>query len=245
MGDTTGIGWTDSTFNPWWGCTRISPGCDNCYAATFDHRLGQNYWDPKITPRMMSAQNWNRPLRWNREAEAAGKRHKVFSGSMCDVFDNKAPEGQRERLWALIRATPWLDWQLLTKRATLIERSLPADWGDGYPNVWLGVSVEDNEHGVPRVAELQKIPARIRFLSIEPLIELLKPFDVSGIHWAIIGGESGPGHRAMRHDYAVRALHICRLGGLDVFFKQWGGDKPDSNGCLYQGHEIKEFPVAA
>lgn len=191
MGDTTGIGWTDSTFNPWWGCTRISPGCDNCYAATFDHRLGQNYWDPKITPRMMSEQNWNRPLRWNREAQAAGVRHRVFSGSMCDVFDNKAPEGQRGRLWALIRATPWLDWQLLTKRASLIERYLPADWGAGYPNVWLMVSVENKEHGLPRVDILRNIPARVRGLSVEPLLEDLGRIDLTGIHWVIVGGMVG------------------------------------------------------
>lgn len=245
MGDKTGIAWTDSTFNPWWGCTKISPGCDNCYAATFDHRLGQHYWDPKITPRMMSVQNWNRPLRWNREAEKAGKRHRVFCGSMCDVMDNKAPEGQRARLFELIKATPWLDWQLLTKRPQHFAKFLPADWGDGYPNVWLGVSVENQEQANLRIPLLLDTPARIRFLSCEPLLERVDlnkiqasdGFHASALHrqqdsnlyqfdhtvdWVIVGGESGAGSRPMHPLWALSIAMDCSGADVAFFFKQWG-----------------------
>ena len=122
MAEKTGIAWTDSTFNPWWGCTKVAPGCDNCYAATLDHRTGGKHWEPLVEPRTMSTDNWRKPRKWNKTASESNVRHKVFCGSMCDWADNHAPSGQRDRLWDLIRETPSLDWQLLTKRA---------------PNIWL------------------------------------------------------------------------------------------------------------
>lgn len=165
MGDATSIAWTDHTFNPWWGCTRISPGCDNCYAAAFDKRVGGDHWNPHVRPRTLSADNWKKPRRWNRDAEKEGRRHRVFCASMADVFDNKAPDGERERLFQLIRETPWLDWQLLTKRPQNIVKMLPRDWGRGYDNVWLGTTVEDQTRADERIPILLQVPARLRFLS--------------------------------------------------------------------------------
>lgn len=244
MADITAIAWTDSTFNPWWGCTKVAPGCDNCYAAALDRRTGGDHWGD-AGPRAMSVQNWNKPLRWNREAQAAGVRRRVFCGSMCDWTDKNAPDGQLDRLWSLIRDTPWLDWQLLTKRAPNIERSLPHDWGDGYANVWLGVTVENREHGLPRIDRLRNIPARVRFLSVEPLLEELGDLDLRGIHWMIVGGESGACARPMEAAWAERVIAQSRDQGVSVFFKQWGGRRADKGGCAIGGVEFKEFPLAA
>jgi protein gp37 len=134
MAETTGIKWTDSTFNPWVGCTKIAPGCDHCYAEAGNRRFGGTQWvsGPKVT----RPDNWKAPVNWNKKAT---KPHLVFCGSYCDWADKNAPEGARERLWDLIRATPRLRWQLLTKRAPNIREYLPIDWGSGYRNVWLGV----------------------------------------------------------------------------------------------------------
>jgi len=244
MAETTGISWTDSTFNPWWGCTKVAPGCDHCYAAAMDKRTGGTHFE-STPPRVMSDQNWNRPLRWNREATKSGVRHKVFCGSMCDWTDNKAPEGQLDRLWSLIRVTPMLDWQLLTKRAPNIMKSLPDDWGNGYANVWLGVTVEDRAHGRPRLEWLSSIPARVRFLSVEPLLEDLGDLDLTGIDWVIIGGESGPLARPMQEAWAENIIRQCRMQGVRVYFKQHGGRRADKGGCVIGGVEIKEFPQAA
>lgn len=221
MGKETKISWTGSTFSPWWGCRKISSGCDNCYAAALDHRLGRSNWiEGKY--QTMADKYWNQPLRWNRIAENEGKRHKVFCGSMCDWADSKAPESERERLWELIRKTPMLDWQLLTKRANNITKCLPDDWGFGYDNVWLGVSVEDRKHGLPRIDILRKIPAKVHFLSVEPLLENLGRLNLSGIDWVIVGGESGHGARPMHPDW-VRALKVnCEISNTPFFFKQWG-----------------------
>jgi len=240
MAEQTGISWTDSTFNPWWGCTKVAPGCDNCYAAALDKRIGGNHWENK--PRVMSESNWKKPLSWNRKA--AG-RHLVFCGSMCDVFDKNAPSGQRERLWELIRQTPNLTWQLLTKRAPNIEKYLPDDWGEGYPNVWLGVTVEDRKYGIPRADILSKIPAKLRFLSCEPLLEqvMLPDSILDSVGWVIVGFESGPGCRfgnGEKHERLIRTQ--CRRKRVPYFFKQWGGLGKDKGGCLLYGVECKEFP---
>ena len=135
MAEKTGISWTHHTFNPWWGCTKVSPGCKNCYAETFASRYGFDVWGPGKARRTFSLAHWEEPLKWNRDAELAGERRRVFCASMADVFEAEAPAGELARLWALIRLTPWLDWLLLTKRAERIAESLPDDWGEGYPNV--------------------------------------------------------------------------------------------------------------
>ena len=143
-------------------------------AGSLDKRTGGDHWGPDKTPRVMSGDNWRKPARWNRIAEASGTRRRVFCGSMCDWADKNAPDGQRDRLWELIRASPALDWQLLTKRAPRIAECLPADWGDGYNNAWLGVTVENRKHGLPRIEHLRRVPAQVRFLSVEPLLEDLE-----------------------------------------------------------------------
>ncbi len=243
MAEHTAITWTDSTFNPWWGCAKVSPGCDNCYAQAMDHRTGGNHWQDK--PRTMSDDNWRKPLRWQKQAKESGVPHRVFCGSMCDWADKNAPDGQRDRLWKLIRDTPDLQWQLLTKRAPNIQKYLPDDWGDGYKNVWLGVTIEDQSHGVPRIGVLREIAAHIRFLSIEPLIQDLGTLDLRGIGWVIIGGESGPKAREMDRFWVMAIIEQCRAQGVPVFFKQWGswyGSANDKGGCRIYGREVKEWP---
>jgi len=239
MADKTEIAWTDSTFNPFWGCTKVAPGCDNCYAAALDKRTGGNNWG--TIPRTMSDENWRKPVRWQKKAESTGVRRKVFCGSMCDWCDNNALESERERLWQLIRDTPDLDWQLLTKRAPNIKKYLPVDWLGGYQNVWLGVTVENKKHGLRRLDVLRDIPARVRFLSIEPLIEHLGDLDLSGIHWVIVGGESGNQARPMDPVWVDSIQKQCKEQNVPFFFKQWGGRR-NKGGCLLSGHEVKEWP---
>jgi protein gp37 len=192
----------------------------------------------------MSAANWSKPLRWNKAAQRSGSRHLVFSGSMCDWADNNAPSGQRDRLFDLIRQTPSLTWQLLTKRQPNIHRYLPDDWHDGYDNVWLGVTVENQKDGLPRLHRLRNIPAKLRFLSIEPLLEDLGDIDLTGIHWVIIGGESGNRARPMEPEWVDNIIRQCREQQVPVFFKQWGG-RANKGGCLIVGAEVKEWPVAS
>lgn len=244
MAEETEIAWTDSTFNPWWGCSKVGAGCDHCYAESLDKRTGGNHWGPDKTPRTMSGDNWRKPRRWQKQAEAGGVRRRVFCGSMCDWADKNAPGGERDRLWSLIRETPSLDWQLLTKRAPRIATCLPDDWGDGYPNVWLGVTVENRKHGLPRIDYLRDVPARVRFLSIEPLLEDLGPLNLDGIHWVIVGGESGPLARPMQPEWVASIRAQCEAQGVPFFFKQWGGRR-DKGGCLISGGEIKQWPRAA
>ena len=246
MAETTAILWTDHTHNEWWGCSApAGAGCDHCYAATMDRRTGGSYFGIGTAPRLTKEQNRNKPYRWNREAEAAGVRAKVFCGSMMDFFDKNAPEGAREALWAKIKATPWLDWQLLTKRPANIARMLPADWGNGYSNVWLGVTVENHRSGLRRLDQLRTIPAVVRFISVEPLLEDLGDIDLTGVQWAIVGGESGGGFRKMEKTWADRVIAQCRQQNVAVFFKQWGGTAKDAGGCIIDGIEIKEWPKAA
>jgi protein gp37 len=219
------INWTDHTFNPWQGCTRVSPGCKNCYAEALDkrnlHSTG-SHWGPGVPRKTMSDRYWCQPLTWNRKAAAAGERQRVFCASMADVFDDEAPEGQRDRLWQLIRQTPNLDWLLLTKRPQNSQKYLPADWRNGYHNVWLGVSVENRQHGIPRIDLLRQIPAVVRFLSVEPLLEDLGALDLRGIHWTIIGGESGTGARPFDTEWAESILEQCRTQDVRVWVKQLG-----------------------
>jgi protein gp37 len=247
MAETTGIGWTDSTFNAWWGCTKIAPGCDHCYAETLDTRTGGDYWGAHARPRPMSDANWKKPPRWEREHEAfeteQGHRRRVFCGSMCDWADKNAPDGQRERLWSLIRSTPNLDWQLLTKRAPNIVKYLPPDWAAGYDNVWLGVTVENRKHGLARLERLRDIPAKVRFLSVEPLLEDLGTLNLTGIDWVIVGGESGPGYRRMDEAWAENVRVQCEEQGVKFFFKQHGGNTQDKGGSLLGGREYKQWPI--
>ena len=242
MGETTAISWTDHTFNPWWGCTKVAPGCEHCYAALFDKRVGGTYFSGITKPRRTNPQNWKKPLKWNKEAINSGKRKKVFCGSMMDWCDKDAPEGALSDLFELIKATPMLDWQLLTKRAERIRDCLPSDWADGYHNVWLGVTVEDKKHGLSRAEKLMTIPAEIKFLSIEPLLECLGLYRYDCFDWVIVGGESGQNARPMNVDWVRYIKEQCDTYRVPFFFKQHGGNKADKGGCLLDGLECKDWP---
>ncbi len=245
MGTDTGIEWTDHTFNPWIGCTAVSEACEFCYAKTLvENRMGRDFAERWRT----SASNWKQPLRWNKNAERAGIRKRVFCASLADVFDNQVPEEWRADLFDLIRATPMLDWQLLTKRPQNIAKMLPADWVDGYPNVWLGTTCEDQTEADRRISHLLGVPASVRFLSCEPLLGQIDLYSVgvgqylranvlvrysdhcfgnpltptASIDWVIAGGESGPGARPSHPDWFRSLRDQCAAAGVPFFFKQWG-----------------------
>lgn len=241
MGFNSSIEWTTHTFNPWWGCTKVSDGCKHCYAETLSRRWGHDNWGPTKSRRLMSDAHWDEPFRWNREAVETRIRPRVFCASMADVFDERAPEGQRERLWDLIRSTPNLDWQILTKRPQLIQDNLPGDWNQGYANVWLGTSVED-QRVVHRIEQLRQVPAVVRFLSLEPLIGPLVNLPLHGIHWAIVGGESGHGARPMAPSWVTDIREQCATSGVAFFFKQWGGVNKNKNGRELEGRFYDELP---
>lgn len=274
MGQESKIEWTDHTFNPWWGCTKVSPGCKFCYAETLATRWDKDVWGPKKPRRMMSEAYWKQPERWNREAEAAGVRKRVFCASMADVFEGPStmPEESwapvheaRHRLLDLIHDTPNLDWQLLTKRPQNVgemyrdwlENTCGSsryqdnrfDYDSGYlTNICLGTSVESQKEADERIPELLKIPAKVRFLSCEPLIgpvllesyvegheprlqraylrNTVCPATMANYHtrvdWVICGGESGHGARPMHPDWARSLRDQCTAAGVPFFFKQFG-----------------------
>jgi protein gp37 len=264
MAEHTGIEWTDATFNPWIGCMSVSLACDHCYAKTLVERWGGDF----SARRRTSAANWKQPLRWNSSAEKAATRRRVFCSSLADVFDNRVPLKWRTDLWAMIRATPWLQWQLLTKRPQNIAKMLPPDWGHGFHNVWLGTTVENQTEADRRIPHLIEIPASIKFLSCEPLLGPIKFAAVPGFNkfnlnlcnwWVICGGESGRGARPMHPVWARSVRDQCAAAGVPFFFKQWGEWAPDDNapdahtamnrigkkaaGSLLDGREHKAFPA--
>lgn len=236
MGKDSKIEWTHHTFNPWWGCAQISPACDECYAMTLAQRFGK-WWGVDAPRRLFGEKHWREPVNLNASCERRGVRERVFCASMADVFDNHPDVmAPRAQLWDLIRRTPHLDWLLLTKRIGNVRRMLPEDWGDGYPNVWLGITVVTQEEVDRDVPKLLAIPVHFRFLSMEPLLE---PIDFSGrwveyenpaIHetwlerldWVIVGGESGRKARSLRLWWVESIRDQCQAVGTAFFFKQWG-----------------------
>lgn len=241
MAADTRISWTNHTFNLAWGCTKISPGCKNCYADTASARWGYDVWGPTATRRTFAQKHWDEPLKWNRQAEKEGVRKRVFCSSMCDNFeDHPIITQERAKLWPLIRSTPWLDWQLLTKRADRMAANLPPDWRDGYPNVWLGVSIENMDYS-GRADHLRVLPAVVRFISYEPALGPLDAIDLTGIDWVIYGGESGPGYRA--HDLAwPRTMRKkCEDAGVVFFYKQSSAPRTEV-GTTLDGESFKQYP---
>ena len=217
MGENSGIQWTGHTWNPWQGCDRVSPGCDHCYMFRDMARFGK---DPEKVVRS-SPYTFNRPIRWNREAKAAGRRDMVFLASWSDFF-HKDADVWRPEAWEIIRECDSLIFQILTKRHARIAANLPADWGAGYPNVWLGVSAENRVWWDRRVPVLREVPARVHFVSYEPALGPLGiDADAAGIEWVIIGGESAPG-RPFDIAWAREAIQICRRDGARPFVKQLG-----------------------
>lgn len=253
------------TFNPWEGCEKVSPGCAGCYAEQRDKQYHNGeHWGPNGTRLMHREAYWKQPEKWNREAEQAGERRRVFCASLADVFEDR-PEllAPRLRLFDLIRRTPRLDWLLLTKRPQNIDRLMletvrivPGNdgsqddlliwlskWASAPPaNIWLGTSVEDQRAADTRIPELLKIPATVRFLSCEPLLGPVEFSDVTkradavsqigkkalaGIHWVIVGGESGPNARPMHPQWARSLRDQCKAADVAYFFKQHGEWHPD------------------
>ncbi|MDR3406217.1 MAG: phage Gp37/Gp68 family protein [Chthoniobacter sp.] len=228
MAKNSPIEWTHHTFNPWWGCTKVSAACDNCYADTWARRMGHHLWGADAPRRFFTDHHWKEPLAWNADAEMNKARARVFCASMADVFE-KRPElsGPRNRLWKLIDDTPNLDWLLLTKRPQNVGKMVP--WGDKWPdNVWLGTTVEDQTAAEKRLPFLTNYPAAVRFLSCEPLlgpINLVPWFrqkEKYNIDWVIAGGESGHGARPMHPDWASSLLAQCKKAKVPFHFKQWG-----------------------
>lgn len=242
MSESTAIAWTDSTFNPWQGCSRVSEGCRFCYAEVQTSRYGLSLWGA-APRRITSTEGWRKPIRWNREAAADGRRHRVFCGSWCDVFEaDPTADATRPRLWQLVAETPALDWLLLTKRPERIAECLPDGWGSGWPNVWLGTSIEAADV-LHRADALRKVPAVVRFLSCEPLLGPLGGINLAGIDWLIAGGESGPNARPMSSDWARHLRDRCASAGIPYFFKQAGGRGNDKGGHLLDGELLQAFPT--
>jgi protein gp37 len=263
MGKTTEIAWTDHTFNPWIGCTKVSEGCKNCYAKTRDdrHMLEPvSHWGPGAPRHVTSASNWKEPAKWAKAARHAGIRERVFCASLADVFDKEAPVSARQDLWKLIGDTyDALDWQLLTKRP---ENILPVMCDDllnlGFfelAHCWLGTSTENQAAADERIPLLLQTPAAVHFISAEPLLgSVTLPYGSlnsgpgsslhrdqqgwcdGGLEWVICGGESGPGARPMYPDWARSLRDQCQAAGVPFFFKQWGEYWPNEQGN-YAGDE--------
>ena len=246
MAETTNISWCDSTFNPWIGCTEVTPGCDNCYARVLDARWGHSHWGKGAPRKIMSDDYWKQPLKWDKAARAAGVKHKVFCASMADVMDDEAPAGQRQRLWDLINQTPNLIWQLLTKRPQRYMRFLPTEFK--YCNVWLGMSAEDQKNFEIRADHLIDASVdrgTVAFISYEPA---LGPLTLSSrpnwqLDWLICGGESGNGRRPMEQTWAENIRKECEERGTKFFMKQMSARTPDEGSKLIPAHLlIRQMP---
>ncbi len=239
MSETSKIEWTDATWNPIRGCTKISPGCTHCYAETFAERFrgvaGHPYeqgFDLRLVPKRLLD-----PLKWS-------KPKTVFVNSMSDLFHEKVPTSYIEAVAQVMCETPWNVYQVLTKRAErlggLLNREL--NWAAEKEHIWWGVSVENRKYGLPRIDHLRATPAAVRFLSVEPLLEDLGQIDLRGIHWVIVGGESGHGARPMNEEWVLSVFHQCRKAEVPFFFKQWGGVRKARAGRQLRGAIYDEYP---
>ena len=245
MSTTSKIEWTEQTWNPVTGCTKISPGCKNCYAETMARRLqamGAPGYEDGFKLQLLP-QRLEEPLKRKKPTT-------YFVNSMSDLFHERIPDEYIERVFDTIRQAPQHTFQVLTKRASRMaryfrDRSVP-------PNAWMGVSVENRKHGVPRIDHLRRVPARIRFLSVEPLIEDVGQLDLTDIHWVIVGGESGPKARPMKLEWLESVRVQCEAQKTAFFFKHWGGWGADgkkraksANGRLLNGQVWDEMPMTA
>jgi len=278
MAANTDIEWADHTFNPWRGCAKVSAGCKNCYAENaapvrIARSKGLETWGTGAAREIASESMWKQPLLWDRKAKEAGVRHRVFCASLADVFEDyegpsaNAVKAARLRLWALIEATPHLDWLLLTKRPQNVLGMIPERWRAQLPqNVWMGCTVENQEAAEERIMSLLGIPAKIRFVSQEPQvgpidwtrIEIVKTkpwvasINVLGakqyqrIDWIIVGGESGSNARPFDVSWARKTVAQCKAAGVPVFVKQLGAN-PWLDGVPYhiaskKGGLMSELP---
>jgi protein gp37 len=239
MAIESSIEWTDATWNPIRGCTKVSPGCKNCYAERFAERFrgvtGHPYeqgFDLRLIPEKLGE-----PLRWRRP-------NMVFVNSMSDLFHERVPDEYIEAVGRVMVAANWHTFQVLTKRSarlcTLLRTKL--GFAANLSHIWWGVSVENRKHGIPRIDDLRSAPAAVRFLSIEPLLEDLGTLNLKEIDWVIVGGESGPGARPIMKQWVISLRDQCRSAGVPFFFKQWGGVRKKATGRRLEGKTYDEFP---
>jgi protein gp37 len=240
MSDKTKIEWTDATWNPVRGCTKTSPGCLHCYAETFAERWrgipGHPFefgFDLRLVPDKLGD-----PLRW-------GAPRKIFVNSMSDLFHPGVPDDYILKVARVMVAANWHTYQILTKRADRMAALLKGKlrFAAGESHIWWGVSVENRKHGLPRIDLLRCSPAAMRFLSIEPLLEDLGAFDLSGISWVIVGGESGPGARPMKAEWVRNLRRQCKAAKVAFFFKQWGGVRKSEAGRELDGRTYDAYPA--
>jgi protein gp37 len=238
MASSTAIEWTDATWNPVTGCTKISAGCDHCYAERFSERFRgtpghpfENGFDLTLRPERI-----DQPLRWR-------EPRMIFVNSMSDLFHKQVPKEFIESACDTMERAHWHTFQILTKRSSLMRDFLRRRYGEsrGPSHMWFGVSVEDGNKK-SRIRHLQDAPAGVRFLSIEPLIGPIGTLDLTGIDWVIVGGESGPGARPMNREWVREVRDQCREKKVAFFFKQWGGLRPKSGGRKLDGREWSQFP---
>jgi len=233
------IEWTDATWNPVRGCVKVSPGCKHCYAETFAERFRgvpghpfEQGFDLTLVPEKLAE-----PLRWKSPKT-------VFVNSMSDLFQDGVPNEYVEAVVEVMEIANWHTYQVLTKRAERMTAMLNGSlaYFARLPHIWWGVSVEDRKYGVPRIGVLQGAGARVRFLSIEPLLENLGRIELTGIHWVIVGGESGAGARPMNADWVRVIRRQCEAAGVPFFFKQWGGFQKSRTGRLLDGRTYDDLP---
>jgi protein gp37 len=238
MADGSSIEWTDATWNPVTGCTKISAGCDNCYAARFSERFRgtpghpfENGFDLTLRPERLE-----QPLRWRRP-------RMIFVNSMSDLFHKDIPKEFIGKVFDTMEAAHWHTFQVLTKRSSLMRDFLKRRYGEGRgpAHIWCGVSVEDGTQ-LSRVRHLHEAPAGVRFLSIEPLLGPIGELDLTGIDWVIVGGESGPRARIMERAWVRPIRDQCKTARVAFFFKQWGGIRPKTGGRKLDGREWNQFP---
>ena len=239
MSDNSKIEWTDATWNPVRGCTKISPGCKHCYAETFAERFrgvkGHPYeqgFDLRIVPEKLTE-----PFAWR-------SPKLVFVNSMSDLFQPGVSDKYIEAVSQVMVKANWHTYQVLTKRSERLRDLLQngLSFASHQSNIWWGVSVEDRKYGLPRIDHLREAPASVRFLSIEPLLEDLGEINLSGISWVIVGGESGPGARPLKKEWVVSIRDQCKACGVPFFFKQWGGVRKTKYGRLLEGRTYSEYP---
>jgi protein gp37 len=238
MAAKSAIEWTDTTWNPVTGCTKISAGCDNCYASRFSERFRgvpghpfESGFDLTLRPeRLLQPLGWKRP-------------RMVFVNSMSDLFHKEIPKAHIAAVFDTMEKAHWHTYQVLTKRSSLLQKFINDRYREqpAPRHIWLGVSVED-EKAATRIAHLQAANAGVRFLSIEPLIAPVGRLNLSGIEWVIVGGESGPRSRPMNAKWVIDIRNQCVKAGAAFFFKQWGGFSPKAGGRLLEGKEWSQFP---
>lgn len=238
MNNNTAIEWTDATWNPVTGCTKITRGCDRCYAQRFAERFrgtkGHPYemgFDLTLRPERLQ-----QPLSWR-------KPKMIFVNSMSDLFHKHVPVAYINQVFTTMESANWHIYQVLTKRSSKMRAYLKRRYqAEKVPaHIWCGVSIEDNDSSA-RLRHLKEAPVSTRFLSIEPLLGPIPHMDLTGISWVIVGGESGPGARTMHPEWVVQILDQCKVAGVPFFFKQWGGRTPKANGRSLNGSEYNELP---